>query len=92
MQICFKRNTLADREPIRVWAFHCHIDWHLIAGFFATFIEAPLQLQSQSVPADQFQVCKDQGLPYQGNAAANTQNFTDLDGANNVPPPINDER
>lgn len=83
--------TLAYEEPIRVWAFHCHIDWHLIAGFFATFVEAPLQLQSQNVPADQFQVCKDQGLPYEGNAAANTKNFTDLDGANNDPPPINDQ-
>lgn len=80
--------TLADQEPARVWAFHCHIDWHLIAGFFATFVEAPLHLQSQNVPADQYQVCKDQGLPYKGNAAGNTKNFTDLDGANNVPPPI----
>lgn len=74
-----------------VWAFHCHIDWHLVAGFFATFVEAPLTLQSQSIPADQIQVCKDQSLPYQGNAAANTQNYTDLDGANNVPPPIKDQ-
>jgi len=74
-----------------VWAFHCHIDWHLVAGFFATFVEAPLHLQSQTVPADQINVCKDQGLPYQGNAAANTKNYTDLDGANNVPPPIADQ-
>ncbi|KAM0800189.1 putative ferrooxidoreductase Fet3 [Usnea florida] len=74
-----------------VWAWHCHIDWHLIAGFFVTFIEAPLQLQSQNVPADQYQVCKDQGLPYMGNAAANTENFTNLNGANNVPPPIHDQ-
>lgn len=72
---------------VRVWGIHCHIDWHLSAGFFATIIEAPLQLQAyESVPADQFQVCKDQGLPYQGNAAANTKNYTDLDGANDAPP------
>lgn len=70
----------------RVWAIHCHIDWHVTAGFFATIIEAPLHLQAQSVPADQFQVCKDQGLPDQGNAAANTKNYTDLNGANNAPP------
>ena len=81
----------ADLLAARVWAWHCHIDWHLIAGFFVTFIEAPLQLQSQSVPADQYQVCKDQGLPYMGNAAANTKNFTNLNGANNVPPPIDDQ-
>ena len=84
--------TIADLIVARVWAWHCHIDWHLIAGFFVTFIEAPLQLQAkQSVPADQFQVCKDQGLPYMGNAAANTVNFTNLTGANNLPPPINDQ-
>ncbi len=83
--------AFADQEPARVWAFHCHIDWHLVAGFFATFVEAPLHLQSQTVPADQINVCKDQGLPYQGNAAANTKNYTDLDGANNVPPPIADQ-
>jgi len=70
----------------RVWAFHCHIDWHVTAGFFATIVEAPLQLQSQGVPADQFKVCKDQNLPYQGNAAANTKNFLDLTGANDAPP------
>lgn len=73
----------------RVWAFHCHIDWHLTAGFFATIVEAPLQLQSQSVPPDQFKVCKDQNLPYQGNAAGNTQNFSDLTGANDAPPVSN---
>ena len=70
-----------------VWAFHCHIDWHLGAGFFATMVEAPLALQKeQSVPADQVNVCKKQGLPYQGNAAGNTKNFTDLTGANTSPP------
>jgi iron transport multicopper oxidase len=69
-----------------VWAFHCHIDWHLTAGFFATIIEAPLALQGQSIPANHIQACKDQHLPYQGNAAGNTQNYTDLTGANNAPP------
>ena len=70
-----------------VWAFHCHIDWHLSAGFFATIVEAPLELQkSESVPQDMYNVCKEQGLPYQGNAAGNTKNFTDLTGANDAPP------
>ncbi|KAL9066325.1 MAG: hypothetical protein Q9161_007617 [Pseudevernia consocians] len=77
--------------PIRRDTIKVNAEWHIVAGFFATFVEAPLQLQSQSVPADQIQVCKDQGLPYQGNAAANTHNYTDLDGANNVPPPVNDQ-
>jgi len=70
----------------RVWAFHCHIDWHVTEGFFATIVEAPLHLQSQNVPADHFQVCKDQKLPYEGNAAGNTQNHLDLTGANDAPP------
>ena len=70
-----------------VWAFHCHIDWHLSAGFFATFVEAPLVLQqSEKVPQDFYNACKKQGLPYQGNAAGNTRNFTDLRGANDEPP------
>lgn len=70
-----------------VWAFHCHIDWHLGAGFFATMVEAPLELQkTETVPQDMYNVCKKQGLPYQGNAAGNTKNFTDLTGANDAPP------
>ena len=70
-----------------VWAFHCHIDWHLSAGFFATIVEAPLVLQRrESVPGDFYDSCRRQGLPYQGNAAGNTRNFTDLKGANDKPP------
>ena len=69
-----------------VWAFHCHIDWHLEAGFFATFIEAPLQLQQQSIPQDQLQDCKIQGLPTAGNAAGNTKTYTDVRGAPTAPP------
>ncbi len=70
-----------------VWAFHCHIDWHLSAGFFATMVEAPLVLQkTTTVAAGMYDVCRKQGLPYQGNAAANTVNYTDLKGANDAPP------
>lgn len=75
----------------RVWFIHCHIDWHLIGGFAATVIEAPLALQSQRVPQGQIHACKSQGLPYQGNAAGNTKNYTDLTGANEVPPGIYDQ-
>ena len=28
-----------------VWFFHCHIDWHLEAGFAAYFIEAPSKMR-----------------------------------------------
>ena len=71
-----------------VWFFHCHIDWHLEAGLAATMIEAPYQLQqTESVAPGQYQVCKSQGLPYQGNAAANTQDYYNLTGAITTPPP-----
>ena len=64
----------------------------MIAGFFATIIEAPNIIQNTiTVPADQFQVCKDQNLPYQGNAAGNTKNYTDLAGGYETPPPIQDQ-
>lgn len=50
-------------------------------------VEAPLELQrSETVDQDMYNVCKKQGLPYQGNAAGNTKNFTDLQGANDAPP------
>ncbi|KAJ3323219.1 ferroxidase fet3 [Boothiomyces sp. JEL0866] len=32
-----------------VWNFHCHIDWHLIAGLGMTFIESPQVLQSRGL-------------------------------------------
>lgn len=70
-----------------VWAFHCHIDWHLSAGFFATMVEAPIELQkTETVPGDNYEVCKKQGLPFRGNAAGNTKDFGDLSGANDAPP------
>ena len=50
-------------------------------------VEAPLELQkSLAVPEDHWQACRDANAPYQGNAAANTNNLLDLTGAN-VPPP-----
>lgn len=46
-------------------------------------IEAPLLLQKQqTIPQDFYNLCKDQGEPYTGNAAGNTQNLLDLSGAN----------
>ena len=29
---------------------HCHIDWHVVAGMVATFIEAPLEIQKKVHP------------------------------------------
>jgi iron transport multicopper oxidase len=68
-----------------VWLFHCHIEWHVIMGLTATIIEAPQELAGLTVPADHLAACQAQGLPTAGNAAGNTQNYTDLTGANTVP-------
>ncbi|KAK9327921.1 Cupredoxin [Lipomyces starkeyi] len=66
-----------------VWFFHCHIDWHLAAGLGMLFIEAPTQLQERlSIPEDHYQACRAAGVPYEGNAAANAQDFLDLAGEN----------
>jgi len=91
-----KRDTLAvnansygvvrfQAENPGVWLFHCHIEWHVIMGLSATIIEAPQELAGLPIPADALAACSAQGIPTAGNAAGNTQNLTDLTGANNVP-------
>ncbi|KAJ3154913.1 ferroxidase fet3 [Geranomyces michiganensis] len=63
-----------------VWAFHCHIEWHMQTGLFAVFIEAPLQMQqSIKVPQVVYDQCKKQGTPTAGNAAGNL-NLLDFNG------------
>jgi iron transport multicopper oxidase len=67
----------------RIQLFHCHIEWHVEAGLIATLIEAPDVLQdTQSIPHDQYKTCESQGIPTKGNAAANTDDWLDLTGAN----------
>ena len=69
-----------------VWFFHCHIDWHLAQGLALVLVEAPLQIQERvSIPEDHYQVCKAAGVAYEGNAAANTEDYLDLTGQN-MPP------
>jgi iron transport multicopper oxidase len=66
-----------------VWFFHCHIDWHLMQGLAMAFVEAPLQIQERvSIPQQQYDVCKAAGIPTQGNAAGNTENYLNLTGQN----------
>jgi iron transport multicopper oxidase len=46
-----------------VWFVHCHMDWHLVAGMAAVFVEGVDVLQSQvSVPAQARQLCQEQGI------------------------------
>jgi iron transport multicopper oxidase len=69
-----------------VWLFHCHIEWHVEMGLTATVIEAPDRLRNMTFPNDHIAACNKTGTPYQGNAAGNTQNFTDTSGFITVPP------
>ena len=72
-----------------IWLFHCHIEWHVASGLVATMVEAPEELQkSLKVPQDHLDACARQEIATAGNAAGNTQDFTDLKGENKPPPPI----
>lgn len=74
-----------------VWLFHCHIEWHVDSGLILTFVEAPLQLQTQltgKIPADHIDACKAQGMAYEGNAAGNTVNLLDTKYMNVSPAPL----
>ena len=43
---------------------HCHIDWHVVAGMIAQFIEAPLEMQETlKVPQPIYDQCKMDGIP-----------------------------
>jgi iron transport multicopper oxidase len=69
-----------------VWLFHCHIDWHMMQGLAMTFVEAPLLIQDQlTIPQDHIDACKAAGLAYEGNAAANVDDYLDLRGQNVQP-------
>ncbi|CAH0023446.1 unnamed protein product [Clonostachys rhizophaga] len=64
-----------------VWLFHCHIDWHMDSGLAMLFISAPDKIQETlKIPDQHYDVCRAAGVPFEGNAAGNTQNFLDLDG------------
>ncbi|TGO56440.1 hypothetical protein BOTNAR_0223g00150 [Botryotinia narcissicola] len=72
-----------------VWLFHCHIEWHVDQGLIATMIEAPLELQkSLTIPENHIAACQARGVPFTGNAAANTEDHLDLKGANVAPGPL----
>lgn len=51
------------------WMFHCHIDWHMIAGLAVVFIEATPLLANASIPQPLKDQCVAQGLLAKGNAA-----------------------
>lgn len=75
-----------------VWYFHCHVDWHLEQGLAITLIEAPLDIQSQSVPENHYNSCKAANVAFEGNAAGNSgddkQSWFNLEGENLQFPPL----
>ena len=74
-----------------VWIFHCHIDWHLSSGLAMLMIEAPKQIQERvKIPQEHYDICRAAGKPIEGNAAANTKDFLDLDGQNKQPDALPD--
>jgi len=55
-----------------VWPFHCHIDWHMAAGFFAVFVEAPELLPTLTIPGDHISICAvGTGVPCSGSSLSN---------------------
>ncbi|OAQ73054.2 iron transport multicopper oxidase FET3 precursor [Pochonia chlamydosporia 170] len=72
-----------------IWLFHCHIEWHVVSGLIATFVEAPTELQKTlSIPPTHLQACKSSNILPEGNAAGNTVDFLDLTGENKAPAPL----
>lgn len=64
---------------------HCHIEFHVDAGFTATIIEAPevLAERGYKVPRNHVEICKKFPMPFKGNAGGNMDDPLDLSGANN---------
>ncbi|KAI8720510.1 hypothetical protein NCS52_00496300 [Fusarium sp. LHS14.1] len=72
-----------------VWLFHCHIEWHVISGLIATFVEDPLTLQKTiEIPKNHLDACAAANMPTKGNAAANTADYLDLTGENKPSRPL----
>ncbi|KAH7139894.1 Cupredoxin [Dactylonectria estremocensis] len=72
-----------------VWLFHCHIEWHIVSGLIATFVEAPLELQDIiSLPSNHLEVCQADNASTEGNAAGNKEDYLDLTGENHPPPTL----
>ena len=56
-------------------------------------VEAPTSLQAPgalSLPVDHLAACSSQAIPTAGNAAGNTVDLLDMDGANTSVPPLPD--
>ncbi|KAM0427013.1 hypothetical protein ACHAPT_007911 [Fusarium lateritium] len=80
---------LPDTPMRRIWLFHCHIEWHVVSGLIATFVEDPLTLQKTiEIPKNHLDACAAADMPVKGNAAANTADYLDLTGENKPSKPL----
>ncbi|CAG8755459.1 18196_t:CDS:2, partial [Acaulospora morrowiae] len=43
-----------------VWAFHCHIEWHVEAGLVAQFVELPDMIAQMNPPEEWKNLCNNQ--------------------------------
>ena len=74
---------------LRVWLFHCHIEWHVASGLVATMVEAPKELQQTlKIQEGHLDTCKSQCIADAGNAAGNPVDLFDLKGENHSPKPL----
>ncbi|CAR28376.1 ZYRO0F02574p [Zygosaccharomyces rouxii] len=72
-----------------IWYFHCHVDWHLVQGLAAVFIEDPETLQEREKLGSNYkQVCKAAGIKNEGNAAGHTDDWFNLEGLPRQPAPL----
>ncbi|KAJ5965246.1 hypothetical protein N7481_011960 [Penicillium waksmanii] len=71
-----------------VWFFHCHMEWHLVAGMDVIFVEDPLAIQNAqpNIPTSMEEICKKQNIPLKGNAAGNYPDFLNLTGEVDIAP------
>ena len=66
-----------------VWFFHCHIEWHLEQGLAFQLIEDPQGIQkNEKITDNHKQICEKVGVPWEGNAAANSKDYLNLVGEN----------
>ncbi|OAQ61309.1 laccase-1 precursor [Purpureocillium lilacinum] len=49
------------RAPYRVWPFHCHIAWHVSAGFFTQFVTGADALKKMRPPSVVAETCRQWG-------------------------------
>ena len=63
--------------------FHCHIEWHLEQGLAFQLIEDPQGIQkNEKITDNHKQICEKVGVPWEGNAAANSKDYLNLVGEN----------